>query len=107
MEEPSMAPTPRLTQAERELVNVTDLFCVAIWFTVAGLLMGLACLFGGTWAWHIAAALLFAVSLISAIQVFRWWLRRQALLRSGVKEADFGRTPELESAEQMLRPVDE
>jgi hypothetical protein len=54
-----------------------------------------------------AAALLFAVALISAIQVFRLWLQRQALLRSGVKEPDFGRTPELESAEEMLRPVDE
>jgi hypothetical protein len=103
-----MAPTAKLTKAEQHLVNVTDLLLVAVWFTFVGLIMGLTCLLGGgTWSWYTASALLFAVSLFSAIQVFRLWFQRQGLLRRGVKEPDFRRTAELDSAEEMLRPVDE
>jgi Kef-type K+ transport system membrane component KefB len=103
-----MAPTAKLTKDEQQLVNITDLLLVSLWFTFAGLVMGLTCLVGsGTWAWYTASALLFAVSLFSAIQVFRLWFQRQELLRRGIKEPDFRRTAELESADHMLRPGDE
>jgi hypothetical protein len=51
----------------------------------------------------VAAALLLVVSLLSAIQWWRLGQRKKELHRRGVKDPDFGKPPELEGIERLLR----
>jgi uncharacterized membrane protein len=91
---------------QRELVDVSGNIVFAQFFTFAGALLAPVCLLGGTegtWVWYAAAALLLAVSLLSAIQWWRLLRRKKELLRRGVKEPDFGKPPELEGIERLLR----
>jgi hypothetical protein len=64
MNQQAIAPTTKLTEAQQELVGVNDRIIFALWFTSAGLMMGLASLAGGTWAWYTAAALLLVLACI-------------------------------------------
>ena len=97
----------KLTKAQQELIDVNDGIIFAAWFTFAGLMMGFACLVGGTWVWYTTAALLLVIATISAIQLLRLWQRHRKLRRRGVQEPDFGQPPGLEGIKRMLRPGDE
>jgi high-affinity nickel permease len=97
----------KLTKAQQELVDVNDRIIFATWFTFAGLMMGLACLVGGTLVWYTAAALLLAIATISAILLLRLWQRHKKLHRRGVQEPDFGQPPAREGIKRMLHPGDE
>jgi hypothetical protein len=98
---------PGETKGERalqnQLVDVSDNIVFAQFFLFGGLLLGPSCLLGGTWVWYVAAALLLVVSLLSAIQWWRLGQRKKELHRRGVKDPDFGKPPELEGIERLLR----
>jgi hypothetical protein len=87
---------------QQELLNVSDHVVFATYFTFAGLVMGLACLTGRTWAWYTAGGLLLVVSLLSAIQLWRLWQREKELLRRGVKLPDTGPVPEQLGIKRLL-----
>jgi hypothetical protein len=88
---------------QKHLEDVSGNIVFAQFFTFAGLLMFFPCLLGGTWVWYAGAALLLGISLLSAIQWWRLLQRKKELLRRGVKEPDFGKPPELEGIERLLR----
>ena len=91
--------------ALQELEDVSGNIVFAQFFTFTGVLLAPVCLLGGvegTWVWYAAAALLLGVSLLSAIQWRRLFRRRKKLQDRGVKP-DFGKPPELEGIERILR----
>ena len=98
-----MKETTNVSELQKQMVDVSDNIVFAQFFTVGGLVMFPACLLGGTWVWYVAAAFLLVVSLLSSIQWWRLWQRKKELLRRGIKEPDYGKPPELEGAERLLR----
>ena len=88
---------------QKQMVDVSDNLVFSQFFTVGGLVMSPACLLGGTWVWYMAAAFLLLVAVLSAIQWWRLSQRKKELRRRGVKEPDFGKPPELEGVERLLR----
>ena len=90
-------------QDVQEMEDVSGNIVFAQFFTFSGVLLAPACLFGGTWVWDAAAVLLLGGSLLSAIQWWRLLRRRKELQDRGVKLPDFGKPPELEGIERLLR----
>jgi hypothetical protein len=90
-------------ELQKQMVDICDNIVLAQYFTFAGLLLGPASLLGGSWIWDAAAVGLLVVSLISAIQWWRLQQRKKELLRRGVKEPDYGKPPDLEGIERLLR----
>jgi uncharacterized membrane protein YqjE len=94
-----------LTDLQEQLANISDNIVFAQYFTFVGLMMSLPMWLGGpTWPWRLTAALCLLLSLAAAIQWWRLGQRKAELLRRGVKEPDFGKPPELEAIDRIMRP---
>jgi hypothetical protein len=103
-----MTSPPKEAEAEheKELVDVSGNIVFAQFFTFSGVLLAPVCLLGGvqgTWVWYAAAAVLLGGSLLSAIHWWRLLRRKKELQDRGVKLPDFGKPPELEGIERILR----
>jgi hypothetical protein len=95
------------TQDKSELHKQMEDICANIvfaqFFTFAGLILAPACLLGGSWIWNASAVVLLVASVISAVQWWRLQQRKKELLRRGAEEPDFGKPPDLEGIERLLR----
>ena len=99
--------TSKKAQADlqKQMEDVSGNIVFAQYFTAAGLLMAFPIWLGGpTWPWQLTTALCLLLSLVAAIQWRRLSKQRDDLVRRGAKHPDFGKPPELEGIERIMRP---